>query len=102
VFYNLAITGLSVAICFFIGGVEVLSLIPQDFHVDASSGFWAFMANFNINKAGFIIVGMFIVTWVASVAIWRWGHIEERWTARLHAPSPDKWGGDWAEAEASE
>ena len=102
VFYNLAITGLSVAICFFIGGIEVLSLIPQDFHVNSSSGFWAFMANFDINKAGFIIVGMFIVTWAVSIAIWRWGHIEERWTARLHAPSPDKWGGDWAEADASE
>jgi nickel/cobalt transporter (NiCoT) family protein len=102
VFYNLAITGLSVAICFFIGGIEVLSLIPQDFHVNSTSGFWAFMANFDINKAGFIIVGMFIVTWAASIAIWRWGHIEERWTARLHASSPDKWGGDWAEPQASE
>jgi high-affinity nickel-transport protein len=102
VFYNLAITGLSVAICFFIGGIEVLSLIPQDFHVNASSGFWAFMANFDINKAGFIIVGMFIFTWAAAMAIWRWGHIEERWTARLHAPPPDKWGGDWAEADAAE
>jgi nickel/cobalt transporter (NiCoT) family protein len=102
VFYNLAITGLSVAICFFIGGIEVLSLIPQDFHVNSSSGFWAFMANFDINKAGFIIVGMFIVTWAVSIAIWRWGHIEERWTARLHAPSPGKWGGDWAGPEASE
>ena len=29
VYYNLAITGLSVAICFFIGGVEVLGLFPQ-------------------------------------------------------------------------
>jgi nickel/cobalt transporter (NiCoT) family protein len=102
VFYNLAITGLSVAICFFIGGIEVLSLIPQDFHVNSSSGFWAFMANFDINKAGFIIVGMFIFTWAAAMAIWRWGHIEERWSARLHAPSPDKWGGDWAEADAAE
>jgi nickel/cobalt transporter (NiCoT) family protein len=102
VFYNLAITGLSVAICFFIGGIEVLSLIPQDFHVNSSSGFWAFMANFDINKAGFIIVGMFILTWALSIAIWRWGHIEERWSARLHAPSPDKWGGDWAEADAAE
>jgi len=102
VFYNLAITGLSVAICFFIGGIEVLSLIPQDFHVNSSSGFWAFMANFDINKAGFIIVGMFIFTWAVSIAIWRWGHIEERWTARLHAPSPDKWGGDWAGTEAPE
>ena len=104
VFYNLAITGLSVAICFFIGGIETLSLIPQDFPHDFSqtSGFWGFMFNFDINKAGFVIVGMFIVTWAVAIAIWRWGHIEERWTARLNAPPPDKWGGDWAETEPAE
>jgi len=37
------------------------------------------MANFNINRAGFIIVGMFVVTWVVALAIWRFGHIETRW-----------------------
>ena len=36
------------------------------------------MANFNINRAGFIIVGMFVVTWVVALAIWRFGHIEAR------------------------
>lgn len=104
VFYNLAITGLSVAICFFIGGIETLSLIPQDFPNDFSqtNGFWGFMFNFDINKAGFVIVGMFIVTWAVAIAIWRYGHIEEKWTARLNAPAPDKWGGDWAETEAAE
>ena len=30
IFYNLAITGLSVAICFFIGPIEVLGLLPQN------------------------------------------------------------------------
>jgi hypothetical protein len=29
VYYNLAITGLSVAICFFVAGIEVLGLLPQ-------------------------------------------------------------------------
>jgi nickel/cobalt transporter (NiCoT) family protein len=91
VFYNLAITGLSVAICFFIGGIEALSLIPQDFPHDFSqtSGFWGFMYNFDINKAGFVIVGMFIVTWVAAILIWRYARIEERWTARLQTASGD-------------
>jgi nickel/cobalt transporter (NiCoT) family protein len=85
VFYNLAITGLSVAICVFIGGIETLSLVPQDFphSFSQSSGFWGFMFNFDINKAGFVIVGMFIVTWAAAILIWKYARIEERWTARL-------------------
>ncbi len=86
VYYNLAITGLSVAICFFIGGIETLSLIPLEVHgVSQTSGFWGFMYNFNINTAGFIIVGMFIVTWAAAILVWRYAHIEERWTARLQS-----------------
>jgi nickel/cobalt transporter (NiCoT) family protein len=87
VYYNLAITGLSVAICIFIGGIETLSLVPQEVHgVSQTSGFWGFMYNFNINTAGFVIVGMFIITWVAAILIWRIGHIEEKWSARLQQP----------------
>ena len=81
VYYNLAITGLSVAICFFIGTVEVLGLLPTELHLHGR--FWNDMAGFNINTAGFIIVGMFVLTWVAALAIWRIGHVEEKWSARL-------------------
>src|ERR1700690_653117 len=59
VFYNLAITGLSVAICFVVGGIEALSLVPAEVKgVSRSHGFWGFMNNFNINMAGFAIVGL--------------------------------------------
>jgi nickel/cobalt transporter (NiCoT) family protein len=81
VYYNLTITGLSVFICIFIGTIEVLSLIPQEFHV--SGPFWNVMANFDLNKAGFIIVGMFIVTWALALAFWHFGHVEEKWSAKL-------------------
>ena len=88
-YYNLAITGLSVAICFFIGGVEVLSLFPQEINgLNQSQGFWGFMANFNINTAGFVIVGMFVVTWLAALLVWRYGEIEKKWSARLQPATP--------------
>jgi len=84
VYYNLAITGLSVAICFFIGGIETLSLFPQEFKgLSHTGGFWGFMYNFNINTAGFVIVGMFILTWLAALLIWRFGRVEEKWSSRL-------------------
>jgi high-affinity nickel permease len=44
-----------------------------------SCGFWGFMGNFDINKAGFVIVGVFVLTWVAALAIWHFGKIEQRW-----------------------
>src|SRR5580698_8289836 len=77
IFYNIAITGLSIAICFFIGAVEVLGLLPQELHWKGS--FWRLMSGFDINKAGMIIVAMFIVTWAGAVLFWRYGHVEERW-----------------------
>jgi high-affinity nickel-transport protein len=82
VYYNLAITGLSVAICFFIGTVEVLGLLPAELG-GLHGAFWDYMANFDINKAGFVIVGMFVVCWAGALAFWRFGRVEEKWSARL-------------------
>ena len=41
------------------------------------------MAGFNINKAGFVIVGMFVVVWAGAMLFWRLGHVEEKWSATL-------------------
>ena len=82
VYYNLAITGLSVAICFFIGTVEILGLLPGEIG-GLQGSFWSFMAGFDINRAGFVIVGMFVLCWAGAMAYWRFGRVEERWGAKL-------------------
>jgi high-affinity nickel-transport protein len=90
VYYNLAITGLSVAICFFIGGIETLSLLTYEIKgLRQSRGFWGLVSRFNLNTAGFVIVGMFLLTWLAALLIWRYGHIEEKWSARLQHTAAD-------------
>jgi nickel/cobalt transporter (NiCoT) family protein len=81
VYYNLTITGLSVFVAFFIGTVEILGLIGRQARL--SGGFWEFMAAFDINKAGFVIAGVFVVTWAVALAIWRFGQIEEKWDAAM-------------------
>jgi high-affinity nickel-transport protein len=85
VYYNLTITGLSVFVAFFVGTIEVLGLIAQERHL--SGGFWAFMANFNLNTAGFVIVGLFVVTWAIALGIWHFGRLEQKWEAALDAAS---------------
>jgi nickel/cobalt transporter (NiCoT) family protein len=77
VYYNLTITGLSVFVAFFIGTVEILGLIGQE--TGAGGGFWAFMSGFDINKAGFVIVGVFVLTWVVALGVWHFGKVEEKW-----------------------
>jgi high-affinity nickel-transport protein len=77
IYYNLTITALSVFVAVFIGGVEVLGLLAQHAHLGGS--FWSFVEHFNINTAGFFLVGVFVVTWTVALAVWRFGRIEDRW-----------------------
>ncbi|HEX3706885.1 MAG TPA: HoxN/HupN/NixA family nickel/cobalt transporter [Mycobacteriales bacterium] len=77
VYYNITITGLSVVVAFAIGTIELLGLLASE--LDLTGGFWNAMADFNINTAGFIIVGLFAVTWAVALGIWRFGRIEARW-----------------------
>jgi nickel/cobalt transporter (NiCoT) family protein len=79
VYYNLTITGLSVFVAFFIGTVEILSLIGQEYRLGGR--FWTFLGDFNINKAGFVVVGVFVLTWAVALAIWHFGKIEQKWEA---------------------
>jgi nickel/cobalt transporter (NiCoT) family protein len=77
VYYNLTITGLSVFVAMFIGTIEILGLIGSEYRL--SGGFWSFMGTFDINKAGYVIVGIFIVTWAVALAVWHFGKLEEKW-----------------------
>ena len=84
VYYNLAITGLSVSICFLIGTIELLGLLPAEIGT-LHSGFWTYIAGFDLNKAGIIIVGLFALCWLGAIAFWKLGRVEERWNAGLRA-----------------
>jgi nickel/cobalt transporter (NiCoT) family protein len=84
VYYNLTITGLSVFVAFFIGTVEILSLIGQQYRL--GGGFWTFMGNFDLNKAGFVVVGVFVVTWAVALAVWHFGKLEQKWEAAADCP----------------
>ena len=77
IYYNLTITGLSVFIALFIGTVELLGLVAQE--TNRSGGVWDVIEKFNINRAGFIIVGIFVATWVVALAVWHFGDIERKW-----------------------
>jgi high-affinity nickel-transport protein len=85
VYYNIAITGLSVAVALIIGTIELLGVLAT--RLGLEGGFWGFVGNVNndINLIGFIIVGLFVVTWIGALAIWRYGRIEEKWAL---TPSP--------------
>jgi high-affinity nickel-transport protein len=86
VFYNIAITGLSVAVAAVVGTIELGGLFAQK--LEARGSFWAWFEHVNINALGFIIVGMFLMTWIIALTVWRVGHIEERWSKGLAGTEP--------------
>ncbi len=85
VFYNITITGLSVLVALVIGTIELGGLFAQKLGVEGA--FWSWLETIDVNELGFIIVGMFLATWAGAVAIWHFGHIEERWSAQLRDSS---------------
>jgi high-affinity nickel-transport protein len=85
VFYNITITALSVTVALVIGTIELGGLFAS--RLGLSGVFWSWFENININLLGFVIVAMFVATWVIALAIWRLGRIEERWSAHLDRPS---------------
>lgn len=77
VYYNLTITGLSVAVALIIGTVELLGLLAQQ--LDWTGGFWTWLNGLNLNILGYGIVALFLLTWAISLLIWRVGRIEQKW-----------------------
>jgi high-affinity nickel-transport protein len=81
VFYNITITGLSVAVALLIGTIELLQVLSDK--LSLSGGFWDWLNNLDFNLIGYFIVGLFVVTWIVALSVWRFGRIEEKWTAHL-------------------
>lgn len=77
IYYNITITGLSVAVALLIGTVELAGLFAGQ--LGWRGPFWDWLASIDLNTVGFVVVGMFVVTWAVAVLIWRYGRIEEKW-----------------------
>ena len=83
VYYNIIITGLSVAVALFVGGLELCQVFARQLNL--TGGFWDYALAFNLNSAGYFIVGAFVVVWTVALLLWKYGKIEERWHNKAHA-----------------
>ena len=81
VYYNLVITGLSIAVAVMIGTIEIVSVLSDKLNLHG--GVWDFTANFNINQAGYIVVGLFVAVWLGAVGFWKLARIEARWATAV-------------------
>ena len=77
VYYNIIITGLSVAVALIIGTIELVSILIDKLGI--RHGPLAAIGHVDLNNIGFVIVGLFIAAWVVALAVWRLARIEQRW-----------------------
>lgn len=70
-------TALSVVVALIIGTVELLGLLAD--RLGWSGGLWDRIAALNLNAIGFVIVGMFVATWLVALLVWRCGRLEQKW-----------------------
>lgn len=69
IYYNLSITGLSVVAALFIGVIELTQIITPK--LGLKSGVWGWIQNLDFGGMGYLLVGLFVLTWFFSYFIWK-------------------------------
>ncbi len=70
-YYNLTITFVSVIVALLVGGIEAIGLLKDQ--LSLTGGFWDFIGSLNDNfgALGIVIIGVFALSWVGSVILYR-------------------------------
>jgi len=76
VFYNLTITGLSVAVALIVGTLQLAS-IAADRLAMPDSGVWSAVRSFDAQAAGYLVAGLFIASWIVSLGVWKLGRFDQ-------------------------
>jgi nickel/cobalt transporter (NiCoT) family protein len=77
IYYNLAVTGLSIAVALLIGSIELVSILHDDLNWVDPITTW--VSGIDLNNAGLAIVGLFTVTWLGAIAYWKLANVEARY-----------------------
>lgn len=78
VFYNLAVTVLSVVVALVIGVLVLVGLVVEKLGLDAGPLAW--VAALDLGYVGFGLVGLFVLAWAVALAAWHFGRIEQKWS----------------------
>jgi high-affinity nickel-transport protein len=81
IFYNISMTSLSIAIALLIGSVELLQVLIGALHWHGSTA--EFIARLDFSIVGYLIVALFLAAWGLSVALWKFGRMEQRYSLQL-------------------
>jgi high-affinity nickel-transport protein len=81
IYYNITVTSLSVAVALAVGSIELLQVAST--RLGLSSGFWDWLNGLDFGLLGYVLVGLFVLTWGVSAIVWKTAKIEKRWSGFL-------------------
>jgi high-affinity nickel-transport protein len=77
IYYNMSVTGLSIVAALVIGLIELAQILTPK--LGLTDGFWGWVQDLDFGSLGYILVGVFVVSWAISYGIWKFMRIEQRW-----------------------
>lgn len=78
IYYNITITAISVIAALIIGLIELLQIMEDKLHLKGT--FWNIIQSIQFDYLGYILVALFLITWLISTLIWKFGKVEQRWS----------------------
>jgi high-affinity nickel-transport protein len=76
IFYNLTTTSLSIAVALVIGSIELLQVFIGALGLKGTP--YDYVGGLDFGLLGYVIVGIFLLVWGVSAALWKFKRIEER------------------------
>jgi len=85
IYYNITTTSLSIFVAFVIGTIELLGLLSDQAGLTGQP--WDFLGSIDINLAGRVIVGIFLIVWIGAILYYKAAKIDEKYAGAV-ADSP--------------
>ncbi|MGA3344097.1 MAG: HoxN/HupN/NixA family nickel/cobalt transporter [Terracidiphilus sp.] len=76
-YYNMTITFVSVLVALIVGGIEALGLLADQFQLKGIVWTAVERLNGNFGVLGYCIIGLFALSWIVSLAIYKWQRLDE-------------------------
>ena len=82
IYYNLTTTSISIFVALVIGTIQIVNVLATKTSIDNYEPFKT-IANIDLGGIGFFIVISFVLAWVLSVAIWKVGKFESKYSSGI-------------------
>jgi nickel/cobalt transporter (NiCoT) family protein len=82
IYYNLTTTSISIFVALVIGTIQIINVLATKTNIDNYQPFTA-IASVDLGGIGYFIVLSFVLAWLVSVAVWKLGNFESKYSSGI-------------------